>query len=107
MTREERALQVWQVLIGAAHNRQTFTYGGIGELIGVPAVAMGPILGHIMRYCECNRLPPLTVLIVGAGSGQPSHGLTASQDRERDREIVYGFDWYSRVPLQANDLGDA
>ena len=33
MTRSERAMQVWQILIGAAHNRQTLTYGQVVKTI--------------------------------------------------------------------------
>jgi hypothetical protein len=30
-----RAIQIWQVLISAAHNRQVLTYGIVADLIGV------------------------------------------------------------------------
>ena len=36
MNTYERAIQIYQVLIAAAHNRQLLTYEIVGEHIGVP-----------------------------------------------------------------------
>jgi hypothetical protein len=33
-SRPSRAVQVWQILIGAAHNRQTITYTMLSEIVG-------------------------------------------------------------------------
>ena len=60
-----RALQIWQILIGKAHNRQTLTYGMLAQLLGFKrAGTLAHPLGHIMHYCQLNNLPPLTVLVV-------------------------------------------
>ncbi|MBI5422805.1 MAG: hypothetical protein HZA32_01875 [Opitutae bacterium] len=64
MTTHERALQIYPVLIAAAHNRQVLNYKIVGGLIGVPAQGLANHLGHIMRYCERAGLPPLTALVV-------------------------------------------
>lgn len=34
MKRSERAMQVWQILVAAAHNRQSLTYGHVTSLRG-------------------------------------------------------------------------
>jgi hypothetical protein len=104
MTTYERALQIYQVLIAAAHSRQTLTYELVGRLIGVPGRGLGRHLVHILRYCEQNELPPLTVLIVKKGVGRPGTGFTTSDDANRDRERVYTHPWFRMKPLTVQDL---
>lgn len=102
--RLERALQIWQVLISAAHNRQVLTYEIVADLIGVGtdgkgAIAMKFYLGILMRYCEANRLPPITALVVRKGLGRPGGGLrTLSKNPDKDRENVFAFEWFKRGP---------
>ena len=104
MTTYERALQAYQVLIAAAHNRQVLTYGIVGDLIGVPRQAVSSHLAHIMRYCEQHSLPPLTVLVVQKGSGMPGTGLSTTTDVNRDREQVFQHNWFGMKPLTVADL---
>jgi hypothetical protein len=104
MTRAERALQIWQVLIGAAHNRQTLTYTMLADLIGLPERAQGPSLTLIMNYCKQNELPPLTVLVVHKHTGQPGIGLITLEDLNLDREHVFNYPWFGLRPLQVSDL---
>ncbi len=47
MTRSERALQIWQVLIGLASNRQTITYESLAKLIDIGDVT---IVSTTFRY---------------------------------------------------------
>ncbi len=105
MTRTERALQVWQVLIGAAHQQQTLTYGQLANRIGLAgAGVLAQFLGVVMKYCAANGLPPLTCLVVNQTTGIPGSGLTTLQDLPRDREAVYRHAWYAMRPLRTNDL---
>ena len=58
-----RALQIWIVFIGMAHNRQTTTYGALARTLGYTspgAQFMPRLLDPVMRYCHENFLPPLT-----------------------------------------------
>ena len=103
MTREERALQIWQVLIGAAHSRQTLTYEDLGEIVGLLARGVGRYLYIISRYCTAHDLPPLTVLVVQKASGLPSPGLTVD-DANAAQQQVYAHPWYRMTPLSASDL---
>lgn len=107
MSTYERAIQIYQILIGAAHNRQVLTYPILSKRIGVPAQGLAPHLGHIMRYCERARLPPLTVLVVRKKSGKPGKGLITAKDFHRDRERVFAHDWYRMRPLTAADFKPA
>ncbi|WP_029148796.1 hypothetical protein [Methylophilus sp. 5] len=105
MTRSERAMQVWQILIGAAHNRQTLTYGQVAEHLEFEgAGVLAPILGCIMSYCEAKNLPPLTCLVVNKTTGLPGAGLTTVEDLPTEREAVYNQNWFAMYPVQIPDL---
>ena len=94
-----RALQIWQVLIAKAENRQTMTYGALADAIRVGgAQVIGMFLGPIMRYCQENELPPLTVLVVNSQTGEPGPGLTSINQLNVERESVFKYDWYGLIP---------
>jgi len=105
MTLSERAMQVWQILIGAAHNRQTLTYGQVAEYLEFGgAGVLSRILGRIMRYCDNNNLPALTCLVVNQETGMPGAGLTTIENLPVDRERVYQQNWYALPPVQIADF---
>jgi hypothetical protein len=106
MTRSERALQIWQVLLGLAHNRQTITYEKLAELIDMGNIAVSLIqpLGSLMNYCKTNDLPPLTILVVQKHTGIPGQGLTTVEELNKDREAVFNYEWYKLKPLTFSDL---
>lgn len=61
---------------------------------------MGRFLGPIMRYCEENDLPTLTVLVVNQSNGLPGSGLETTFEVDRDRKRVFKWDWFdSPLPL--------
>jgi hypothetical protein len=78
-----RAVQAWQILVGAAMNRQTVTYGGLSKLMyGKEAAGvLAHILGHVAFYCEDNSFPPLTTLVVGKEAGKPGHRIPVDPAR--------------------------
>ncbi len=105
MTRSERAMQVWQILLGTAHNRQTITYGKVADHLEFEgAGVLGPILGCIMHYCQAKGLPPLTCLVVNQTTGLPGSGLTTVENLPTDREAVYRKNWYALYPVQIADF---
>jgi len=104
MNTYERALQIHQVLVSAAHNRQTLTYSLLGKAVGLPARSLGHHLLHIANYCERNKLPPLTVIVVQTGGGHPGSGLSQLENLDRARESVYRHDWFKMRPLTAELL---
>ena len=108
MNRSERALQIWQVLLGLAYNRQTITYEKLAELIGMGNIAVGltqPLI-QLMNYCKENNLPPLTILVVQKHSGIPGQGLTTIEDLNKDREAVFNYEWYKLKPISLIDLNN-
>lgn len=105
MTRSERAMQVWQILVGAAHNRQTLTYGQVAAYLEFEgAGVLAQILGYIMRHCEAKGLPPLTCLVVNQTTGLPGAGLTTVENLPADREAVYNKNWFALRPVQISDF---
>ncbi len=104
MTLAERAVQIWQVLVGAAYTRQTLTYRLLGDRIGVGANLLASPLGLVARYCDVKMLPPLTVLVVRQGDGRPGEGFTWATDLDGAREAVYDCAWYQLRPPGASDF---
>jgi putative restriction endonuclease len=104
MTRPEQAVQVWQVLVGAAFYRQTLTYTLLADRIGIDAGAVAFPLGMVNRYCSMKQLPPLTVLVVRSDAGTPAGDLTWTTDVDFAREAVYQLEWFKLKPPSANDF---
>jgi hypothetical protein len=106
--REERALQAYLILIGAAHNRQTLTYKDLslimfGESRQAQGVLAG-ILGCIAFYCQDKRLPILTTIVVNETTGDPGYGIPLSNSPAQEREKVYATNWYHNVPPTTEEL---
>ncbi len=107
-TNATRALQIWQILVSKAHNRQTMTYGALASLLGYEkSYILSGMLGHIMEYCEQNKLPPLTILVVNKETGLPGVGLTSPTNLHAEREEVFRYDWFGLYPPTAEELGQA
>ena len=107
-TREARALQIWQILIGLAHNRQTITYKQLSKLLRFEGAGVfSPLLEPIMMYCKKNNLPPLTILVVNEATGMPGEGLATIRDLNEDREKVFRHDWYGIHPPSEEELREA
>ena len=104
-TRYSRAVQIWQILIGLAHRRQTVTYGMLGDMIGFKGVGViGRFLDPIMRYCKQNNLPPLTIVVVGESTGSPGAGLITIRNEDLDREAVFNYNWYNLYPPSEDEF---
>lgn len=109
-TQPERAVQAWQILVGAAMSRQTLTYELLSmRMYGKKAAGvLDKILGHIAFYCNDNKLPPLTSLVVGKKRGTPGADIPINRDTlDEQREEVYRFDWYNIYPPSAKRLAAA
>jgi hypothetical protein len=109
-TRPARAVQAWQILVGKAMNRQTVTYAGLGELMFKREAAgvLDKILGHVAFYCNDNNLPPLTSIVVGKRRGTPGADIPIDLTTlDKQREKVYGWDWYNVYPPSEAELAEA
>ena len=107
-TREARAVQIWQILIGSAHNRQTITYKRLSKLLGYKGAGIfAQLLDPIMCYCRQNQLPPLTILVVNEQTDSPGEGLSTIENENEDRERVFNFEWYNIYPSSERDFTEA
>lgn len=102
---QARAVQIFSILISAAYNRQTVTYGMVAELIEYGgAGVLDRQLGLILHWCAENELPPLTVLVVNATTGLPGEGFGDAETLHSDREKVFNHPWFTLVPPTISDL---
>ncbi len=106
MTRDQRAAQIWPVLVLAARNRQTLTYSMLARMIGVPMPGLGRLLEPIQSYCQNNNLPPLTILVV-KDTGVPGTGFTAAEDIPRNQQKVFEMDWIKRGSPSVEEFAKA
>ena len=108
MTKYQRALQIWSLLVCAARERRTYRYSDIADVLGLGgAGVVGNMLGPIMYYCQDKGLPPLTVLVVAKDTGVPGEGLKTLEEVNKDRENVFDHDWFSLPPPNVHELEDA
>ncbi len=106
----DRAVQAWLILVSAAMHRQTLTYEGLSVLMyGKKAQGvLDKILGHIAFYCNDNKLPPLTSIVVGKKRGTPGADIPMNlNQRDTERERVYATDWYDIYPPNAEELHES
>lgn len=107
MTREQRAAQIWSVLVWAAKNRQVLTYGILENLTGVPRRGQGQLLEPIQSYCMLKKLPPLTILVVNDETGAPGSGFIAAADIPKTQMKVFDFDWFRLSAPNIKDFQQA
>ena len=99
---ETRCLQILQVLIGFAANRQTITFGWVVDRIGgLTPVGLGPYLDRVFAYCESRSLPDLTILVVNETTGLPGK---YTGDPNAKREAVFAESWFAQVPPVREDF---
>ena len=107
-TVERRAVQIWSILIAAAHNRQILTYKIVSTILGYRGSGvLDRQLGHIMYFCHYTKLPPLTVLVVNETKGSPGGGLMLKRTENAERERVYKEKWFEVVPPTVAQLANA
>lgn len=109
-THPARAVQAWQILAGAAMNRQTLTYEKLSYLMYQKKAqgVLDQILGHIAYYCIDSGLPPLTSIVVGKGRGTPGKDIPVDLSKiDEQRETVYDFDWYNIYPPAEEELKES
>jgi hypothetical protein len=107
MKREERAQQLWSILVLAARSRQVLTYEMVAQACGVPAPSIGDFLRPIQQYCTENGLPPLTSIIVNKSSGLPGDGFIAAENVPIAHVQTFDKDWLEQQAPSAEQLADA
>jgi hypothetical protein len=100
-------VQAWQILIGAAMNRQIITYSMLAEaMYGRKAAGvLDKILAYVEGYCSHSNSPHLTSIVVGSGRGKPGRFNPVDLKAvDKEREKVYAYDWYDVYPPKAEEL---
>ena len=107
MTREQRAQQLWSILVLAARARQVLTYEMVAQACGVPAAAIGDFLRPVQQFCSEAGLPPLTSLVVNKNTGLPGEGFISEANVPRDQSKTFATDWLEIQAPTAEQLADA
>lgn len=107
MRREERALQLWSVLVLAATHRQILNYDIVARLTGVVRPSIGDFLRPIQQFCTENRLPPLTSIVVSDETGLPGDGFIAAGDVPTAQVKVFQRDWLQMPAPSAEQFADS
>ena len=85
----EQAEIIYPLLVKAAKNRSTFTYGEINEALGYKNNASGHAIRAgmdlIVLYCTESDFPQLTSLIVNKESGRPTEGYAYGKGKKSTR----------------------
>jgi putative restriction endonuclease len=107
MIREERAQQLWSILVLAARNRQILTYEMVAQACGVPAPSVGDFLRPIQQFCSEHNLPPLTSIIVNKYTGLPGDGFIAAMDVPKAHMDTFDNNWLELSAPSAQQLADS
>jgi hypothetical protein len=107
MKREERAQQLWSVLVLAAHNRQVLTYEIVARACGLHVPGIGDLLRPIQQFCSENSLPPLTSIIVSKQTGMPGDGFIAAENVPMAQLKTFETNWLELDAPSGEQLAEA
>lgn len=103
------AKQFIPVLKLLAIRNETITYKELGQLFGIHYRAIPSYLRVIDIYCEKNRLPKLTYLVVHqlsqvAGGANYSDAPSTFTDQIREQEKIFSHNWLKDILPDKNRL---
>lgn len=107
MKREERAQQMWGILVLAARNRQILTYDLLAKATGMMTPDIGDILRPIQQYCIENKLPALMSIVVNGQTGLPGTGVMAAENVPKAQLEVFNEDLLLHKAPSAADFVSA
>ena len=88
LTKSERLVIVYQVLVERAQRRETITYEEMASAIQVSnARLVGRYLDPIAVHLLMAGLPALTALVVSKANGKPGEGLIKTPETSRRRGL--------------------
>jgi hypothetical protein len=95
MKLEERAMQLWSVLVLAARSQQLISYSTLADITNLPN-AMGNFLKPVAEYCDRNKLPQITSIVVNQKDGTPGKYYTGP-NAPTDQFESHEFDWLAEI----------
>ena len=110
ITEEEphiRALRIWGVLVYSAINWQIMRYEDLAKASGVwyEGPAMEVPLALLQSYCEREKLPPITALVVSVKEGKPSNWDDADmQGWHGALRRIFNHEWVRENAPSQDDL---
>jgi hypothetical protein len=102
---EQLAYYTWPILVGLAKRKKVITYKNLAEKLEPKAGreihhrAIRHILHEIYLFCEQNKLPLLTILIINKGTNLPGNGIPSLNIKE-DTDKVNDYDWTFENPFE-------
>ena len=90
--------------------RQTLSYEDLGHLMyrRKAAGVLAAVLGHVAFYCNDEKLPPLTAIVVGKYRGKPGRRIPIDLNHvDQERQRVFDHDWYNVYPPSEEELSAA
>ena len=89
-----RAAAIWEVLISRAAEDKTLTYKSLAEEVNVHHRALRHALEVIQEYCQTNKLPHLTALVVNSTTGVPGAGNNLEDSQlEKEYQRIFRYKW--------------
>jgi len=89
-----RAAAIWEVLAARAVENKTLTYKSLSEEVNVHHRALRHALEVIQEYCQTNKLPHLTALVVNSTTGVPGAGNNLDDSQlEKEYQRIFGYNW--------------
>jgi hypothetical protein len=89
-----RAAAIWGVLTSRAAEKGTLTYKSLSEEVNVHHRALRHALEVIQEYCQTNKLPHLTALVVNSNTGVPGAGNNLDDSQlEEEYQRIYRYNW--------------
>jgi hypothetical protein len=99
-----RAAAIWDVLVAQAATSETITYKGLSEEINVHHRALRHALEVIQEFCQNNKLPHLTALVVNSTTGVPGAGNNLDGELLEDEyQRIYAHNWSSILNPFSNE----
>jgi len=90
-------MQLWSVLVLSARNQQLLGYETLADLINLPN-QMGNFLGPIAKYCEKEKLPQITSIVVSQKTGTPGKYYPGKPaEAAKDQAMSFVYDWMARI----------
>ena len=84
------AFQIWPILVLAAQNKKTMTYGELAGPTGIFWRNLRTPLAVIKHYCDENLDNcHLTVLVVNQNKDEPGDGLDTVDDYDKAKERLF------------------
>jgi hypothetical protein len=92
---DANAKLMWDLLTSRAQQESdVITYGKVEDAIGLDRFTQKYALEILQIYCELQKYPHLTSLVVLSGSGKPSRGNALSESHlTTEYSLIANFDW--------------